>query len=99
MRVSFVLSSLALVAAGCATESVAMRSAPDLSVAGLATPAGTETDGWSEIEPATTVLVRPSAAAPASAEAWEHHVTAMGGMRFLDYDDWGALDAPYVLGV
>lgn len=99
MRVSFVLSSLALVAAGCATESVAMRSAPDLAVAGLATPVGTETGGWSEVEPTTTVVVRPSAVRPAAAESWEHHVTAMGGQRWLDDDDWDELDEPLVFGV
>ena len=95
MRVFFVLSSLALVAAGCATESVAMRSAPDLAVAGLATPVGTETDGWREIEPATTVV----RARPAAAESWDHHVTAMVGQRWLDDDDWGDLDEPLAYGV
>jgi opacity protein-like surface antigen len=99
MRVSFALPSLALLAVGCATESVGMRAAPDLSVAGLASPTSTDSNGWTEIDPATTVARPAAGRTVASAEAWEHHVTAMAGQRFLDDSEWDDLDDPLAFGV
>jgi len=100
-RVTLVLSVVALASLGCATSTISTPELTSLSATSLTVASGSaDSNGWSTLEPSTVVpgLTESASSSRPAAAPLSHHITLMGGKRWLD-DDWDPLDDPPAFGL